>query len=64
MDERLSDFPPKEESETQKTTRVGSMMVTGVYLGALGLITAIGVGASWSDLVKSVKNFFNKGRGI
>ena len=62
IDPRLNDFPPSQESETQKTTRIGSMMVTGVYLGALGLITAIGLGTSWEDVCKAIKGSFVRGR--
>lgn len=63
IDPRLNDLPPSQESDTQKTTRIGSMMVTGVYLGALGLITAIGVGCSWKDICNEVKGWFGRGRG-
>lgn len=63
IDPRLSDFPPREESDTDKTTRIGSMMVTGVYLGVLAVAGVTGLGAHWNGVCKAIKRWFGRGRG-
>jgi hypothetical protein len=54
----------QEESETEKTTRIGSMLVATVYLGILGAVTAIGIGSNWAAICERVKRFFGKGPAL